>query len=72
MDNVWMGTSGFSYKEWKPSFYPKRGPTEEFSELLRVQIQCGRDRLYVLPDADGQPSWFQEIRGLLKSIHDVE
>ena len=20
--NIWIGTSGFSYKEWKPSFYP--------------------------------------------------
>ena len=25
----WVGTSGFSYKEWKGSFYPEDLPNEE-------------------------------------------
>ena len=29
MARVWIGTSGFSYKEWKGSFYPADLPDRE-------------------------------------------
>jgi uncharacterized protein YecE (DUF72 family) len=30
MARAWVGTSGFAYKEWKPSFYPKGVATKSF------------------------------------------
>ena len=30
MGSVWLGTSGFGYKEWKPSFYPPDVPAQAF------------------------------------------
>jgi uncharacterized protein YecE (DUF72 family) len=30
MASIWVGTSGFSYKEWKPVFYPQELPSADF------------------------------------------
>ena len=30
MANAWIGTSGYDYKEWKPSFYPPGLPQKQF------------------------------------------
>lgn len=30
MAHAWIGTSGFAYREWKPSFYPKEVPSKNF------------------------------------------
>jgi uncharacterized protein YecE (DUF72 family) len=30
MANAWIGTSGFAYREWKPSFYPKEVAAKNF------------------------------------------
>ena len=30
MARAWIGTSGFSYREWKPNFYPKEVPSKNF------------------------------------------
>ncbi len=30
MADIWFGTSGFSYKEWKPEFYPQDLPADQF------------------------------------------
>ncbi len=40
MDNVWTGTSGFSYKEWKPSFYPKEVPQRSFLNYYASQFNA--------------------------------
>ena len=33
--NLFVGTSGYSYKEWKGSFYPEKIPAKEMLQLLR-------------------------------------
>ena len=43
MASIWLGTSGFSYKEWKPSFYPPDVSEKQFlryysSRLNSVEI----------------------------------
>ncbi len=30
MAKAWIGTSGFAFSEWKPSFYPKNVPSKDF------------------------------------------
>ena len=30
MARIWLGTSGFSYKEWRPLFYPEGLPEKQF------------------------------------------
>jgi len=30
--NLYVGTSGFAYKEWKPEFYPQDLPARRFLE----------------------------------------
>ncbi len=43
MARIWLGTSGFSYKEWRPLFYPEGLPEKQFlqhysSRLNSVEI----------------------------------
>jgi len=54
-----VGTSGFSYDEWKPSFYPEKLPKDEFlvyyaSRFTTVEI----DRtFYRMPNAKTIDAW---------------
>src|SRR5262249_59563453 len=56
---AWIGTSGFSYKEWRPSFYPEKMSDKEFlsfyaSKLPSVEI----DRtFYRMPNAATIDGW---------------
>ena len=55
MARVRIGPSGFSYKEWKPSFYPKGRAAEEIPGLgerlgillfqLPPNFKCDNERL---------------------------
>lgn len=38
---IFAGTSGYSYKEWKGSFYPREAVGEEDAELLRREALDG-------------------------------
>lgn len=38
MASVWLGTSGFSYKEWKPSFYPQDVSAQAFLEYYAAKL----------------------------------
>ena len=40
MGRIWFGTSGFGYKEWKPSFYPKDVPQKKFLEYYASQLSA--------------------------------
>ena len=37
--NLYVGTTGFSYREWKGTFYPKHSPTKY---MLRYYGACFR------------------------------
>ena len=51
---VLAGTSGFSYKEWKGSFYPEDLPAERDARLLRRAASRRRDQQHLLPDAEAR------------------
>ena len=60
---LWTGTSGFSYKEWKGSFYPEKLPAnrmlEYYSRRLRsVEIN---NTFYRLPRAEMLEKWASQV-----------
>jgi uncharacterized protein YecE (DUF72 family) len=59
MTAIWFGTSGFSYKEWKPSFYPQDLPDKQFlryysGRLNSVEIDY---TFYRMPTAKTIEAW---------------
>ena len=60
---LWTGTSGFSYKEWKGSFYPEKLPANKmlayYSRQLRsVEIN---NTFYRLPRAELLEKWATQV-----------
>lgn len=60
---LWTGTSGFSYKEWKGSFYPEKLPANKmlayYSRQLRsVEIN---NTFYRLPRAELLEKWAAQV-----------
>jgi uncharacterized protein YecE (DUF72 family) len=56
---IWFGTSGFSYKEWKPSFYPADLPDKQMlsyyaTRLNSVEIDY---TFYRMPTAKTIENW---------------
>src|SRR3954451_9559117 len=59
MAGIWFGTSGFSYKEWKPAFYPADVPEKQFlrhyaGRLNSVEIDY---TFYRMPSEKTIESW---------------
>lgn len=59
MAAIWFGTSGFSYKEWRPSFYPEGLSDKQFlqyysSKLNSVEIDY---TFYRMPSVKTIESW---------------
>lgn len=59
MAQAWVGTSGFSYKEWKPLFYPEDLPDKSFlqyyaSQFNSVEIDY---TFYRMPNAKTIDAW---------------
>ncbi len=59
MARAWVGTSGFSYAEWKPSFYPEHLPKEAFLEYYAARFTTVEiDRtFYRMPNAKTIAAW---------------
>jgi uncharacterized protein YecE (DUF72 family) len=59
MARAWVGTSGFSYAEWKPSFYPEKLKAEEFLEFYATRLTTVEiDRtFYRMPNAKTIDAW---------------
>ena len=62
---LWVGTSGYSYKEWRGGFYPPKLPDEEMlrtyaGRLPAVEIN---NTFYRLPKADVLESWANQVSG---------
>ena len=53
--NLYVGTSGYSYKEWKGSFYPQDLPAKKmlrfYGEHFGVLVQ---------PDLEETPEWVSD------------
>ncbi len=53
------GTSGFSYKDWKPTFYPKDLPAKKFLEHYGSKLACVEvnNTFYKRPDKKVLEAW---------------
>ena len=62
MARAWVGTSGFSYPEWKPSFYPDDLPKERFLEYYASRFSTVEvDRtFYRMPNTKTIDAWKAE------------
>jgi uncharacterized protein YecE (DUF72 family) len=61
--NLYVGTSGYSYKEWKGSFYPEKIPAKEmlhyYSErLTTVEINA---TFYRMPQPSMLENWKEQV-----------
>jgi uncharacterized protein YecE (DUF72 family) len=61
--NILVGTSGWSYKEWKGSFYPEKLPAEEmlrfYAERFRtVEVN---NSFYRIPNERVLASWAEQV-----------
>ena len=61
--NLYLGTSGYSYKEWKGSFYPEKIPAKEmlhfYSERLStVEINA---TFYRMPQRSMLENWKEQV-----------
>ena len=59
----WVGTSGYSYKEWKGSFYPEKIAAKDMlrhygERLPAVEIN---NTFYRMPSADLLESWGEQV-----------
>jgi uncharacterized protein YecE (DUF72 family) len=61
--NFWVGTSGFSYKEWKGTFYPEKLPDKDMlsyysGKLPSVEIN---NTFYRMPKASMLENWAEQV-----------
>jgi uncharacterized protein YecE (DUF72 family) len=68
--NLYVGTSGYSYKEWKGTFYPEDLPDKQmlrfYGERFRsVEIN---NTFYRMPKASVLESWAAEVPGEFKFV----
>ena len=59
MARVWIGTSGFSYKEWKGSFYPADLPDREMLSYYATRFRSVEidSTFYRMPSAKTLDAW---------------
>ncbi|HEX6245010.1 MAG TPA: DUF72 domain-containing protein [Polyangiales bacterium] len=57
------GTSGFSYAEWKGTFYPEKARSKDFLRLFAAQIDCVEinNTFYRMPKPALFEGWTQEV-----------
>src|SRR3989442_4381507 len=68
--NLYVGTSGYSYKEWKGTFYPEDLPEKEmlrfYGERFRaVEIN---NTFYRMPKASMLEAWTAEVPADFKFV----
>ena len=66
--NLYVGTSGYSYKEWKGSFYPEKLPAKDmlrfYSERLStVEINA---TFYRMPQKSMLENWKEQVPGTFR------
>ena len=59
MAAIWFGTSGFSYKEWRPMFYPEALPDKQFLSYYATQLNSVEIdyTFYRMPSAKNIETW---------------
>lgn len=77
MAPVFVGTSGFSYKEWKGGFYPEDLPDKQFLSFYATQFPAVEidSTFYRMPSAKTLESWrdstAQHFRFALKASQQI-
>jgi len=63
MIQFWIGTSGFSYKEWKGNFYPEDLPDREMLNYYSQQLPAVEinNTFYRMPKVDLLESWAEQV-----------
>jgi len=56
---VWFGTSGFSYKEWRPAFYPEGLSDKQFLQFYATRLNSVEidSTFYRMPSAKTIEAW---------------
>lgn len=60
---LWVGTSGYSYKEWKGTFYPEDLPDKEMLAYYSRQLPAVEinNTFYRMPKTDMLRSWAEQV-----------
>lgn len=61
--NLNVGTSGYSYKEWKGSFYPEKLPAKEMLSYYATRLQAVElnNTFYRLPQKSMVENWKEQV-----------
>ena len=68
--NLYVGTSGYSYKEWKGTFYPKDLPDKQMLRFYGEQFRSVEinNTFYRMPKASVLEAWAAEVSGKFKFV----
>jgi len=63
MKNLYVGTSGYSYKEWKGSFYPEKLPAKDMLPYYAERLQAVElnNTFYRMPQPSMVESWKDQV-----------
>ncbi|HEV2883621.1 MAG TPA: DUF72 domain-containing protein [Pyrinomonadaceae bacterium] len=61
--NLYVGTSGYSYKEWKGSFYPEKLPAKEMLQFYSQRLHTVEINatFYRMPQASMLENWKEQV-----------
>jgi len=61
--NLWVGTSGYSYKEWKGGFYPAKLPDDEMLRTYAARLPAVEinNTFYRMPKTEVLESWAAQV-----------
>ena len=61
--DLYVGTSGYNYKEWKGHFYPEKFPDKEMLDFYGKQFNSVEinNTFYRVPKADVVISWAEKV-----------
>ena len=65
MSKIWVGTSGFSYKEWRPAFYPQDLSDKQFLQYYATRLNSVEidSTFYRMPTAKTIEGWKNTTSG---------
>jgi uncharacterized protein YecE (DUF72 family) len=68
--NLYVGTSGYSYKEWKGTFYPKDMPDKQMLHFYGERFQSVEinNTFYRMPKASVLETWAAEVPADFKFV----
>lgn len=62
---IFIGTSGFSYPEWKGSFYPKELPSKQYLPFYAERFRTTEinNSFYRIPTEKNMEDWYKAVPG---------